>query len=268
MTLKLDLTRIASLTIAVVLYIIAFGSPLLATHDPLEVHLVEQPQIPNQEHLFGTDQLGRDLFSRSLYALRHSLIIATVASLSILLVGTLLGLIGGYFGGIIDWLLIASMDCMLAFPSLLLTLGICAILGAGSLTILLSLVLTGWASMARIIRSTVQSIKTKEYVIASRLLGAGHLHVIRRHIIPHCTPVLRIFFVMTLATSILAESSLSFLGFGLPPPYPTLGKLVYEGARFFRVAPWWSFFPGLLIALSIVSLNLLGDSMRRKETYD
>jgi ABC-type dipeptide/oligopeptide/nickel transport system permease subunit len=155
---------------------------------------------------------------------------------------------------------------MLAFPTLLLTIGICATLGPGTTTILLSLIATGWASTARVVRSAVQNIKTKEFVTSSRLLGANHFHIILHHILPHCAPVLSILFVMTLATTLLAESSLSFLGFGLPPPHPTLGKLVYEGARFFRIAPWWSFFPGLLIALGIISFNLLGDSLRRNST--
>jgi ABC-type dipeptide/oligopeptide/nickel transport system permease subunit len=261
-----DWNRVVGLTGIFLLYALALFAPILATHHPFEVIFIDQPQQPSPEHIFGTDQLGRDILSRSIYALRHSLIISTIASLSILAVGAGMGILSGYFGGILDWGFVGLMDCMLAFPTLLLTIGICATLGPGTTTILLSLIATGWASTARVVRSAVQNIKTKEFVTSSRLLGANHFHIILHHILPHCAPVLSILFVMTLATTLLAESSLSFLGFGLPPPHPTLGKLVYEGARFFRIAPWWSFFPGLLIALGIISFNLLGDSLRRSST--
>lgn len=257
-----------SLLTVVALYALAFFSPLIAPHDPLEVHLMEQPQAPSHEYFFGTDQLGRDIFSRTLYALRHSLVITTLASLCMLGLGTFFGILGGYFSGVMDWILIGVLDCMLAFPSLLLTLGICATLGPGTSTILISLILTGWAPTARIVRSRVQSIKSMDFVTASSLLGAGHVHIIFRHILPHCASIISVLFVIMLATTILVESSLSFLGFGLSPPSPTLGRLIYEGARFFRIAPWWSFFPGLIIAYAIISLNLLGDSLRKRNAMN
>lgn len=270
--MKIDWSRIIGLAGIFLLYVLAFFAPIFATHNPFEVTWVEQPLSPNDAHLFGTDQLGRDIFSRSIYALRYSLITSTLASLCIIMIGSGLGILSGYFGGFLDWGLVGLIDCMLAFPTLLLTIGVCATLGPGRATILISLIFTGWASIARVVRSNVQTIKMKEFVTSSRLLGANHFHIIMRHILPHCAPVLSVLFVVSLSTMLLAESSLSFLGFGLPPPQPTLGKLVYEGARFFRIAPWWSFFPGLLIALGIISFNLLGDSLRRqhkaRNSYD
>lgn len=261
-----DINRVLGLTGVILLYALALSAPILSTHSPYEIALVEQPQPPSPTNIFGTDQLGRDIFSRSLYALRQSLIITTCASLLVLTLGSLLGILAGYFGGILDWGLVGIMDCLLAFPSLLLTIAICATLGPGTTTLLLSLIVASWAPIARIVRASVQTVKSKEFVTSSRLLGASHGHILYRHVIPHCTSILSVLFVMSLATNLLAESSLSFLGFGVPPPQPTLGKLVYEGARYFRIAPWWSFFPGLLIALGIISFNLLGDSLRRRES--
>lgn len=260
---KINFNLILGLVGILTIFLLALGTPFFATHSPYEISLSDRPLAPNQEYIFGTDQLGRDIFSRSLYALRQSLLITACSSLTIILFGSVLGILGGYYGGILDWGIVSAIDCMLAFPSLLLTIGICATLGPGSITIFISLVATGWASTARVVRSSVQSIKAKDFVTASRLLGSNHFQIIFRHIIPHCAPILSVLLIMSLATTLLAESSLSFLGFGLPPPQPTLGKLVYEGARFFRIAPWWSFFPGLLISIAIISFNLFGDSLRR-----
>lgn len=263
----LDLRIVLGLCGILVLVAAAVSAPIVAPHDPYEITLVDAPQAPSAVHLFGTDQLGRDLFSRTLFALRHSLAITAAASLAILSAGTIMGIAGGYFGGVLDAGIVALIDCTLAFPTLLLTIAICATLGPGVSTIFLSLAAAGWASAARIIRARTQEIAAREFVRVSRMMGARHGYVLRRHILPHCAPTLFILFIMTLAVAILAESSLSFLGFGLSPPHPTLGKLVYDGARFFRSAPWWSFFPGLVVALAITSLNLLGDGLRRR-LYD
>src|SRR5574341_403425 len=153
--MTLDWSRVIGLTGAFLIYLLALLAPLLATHHPFEITLIEHPQPPSKDHLFGTDQLGRDIFSRSIYALRHSLIISTLASVSIITLGSGFGVVSGYFGGILDWGLVGLIDCMLAFPTLLLTIGVCATLGPGTTTILISLIFTGWASIARMIRSSV-----------------------------------------------------------------------------------------------------------------
>ncbi len=260
----MDKLRISGLFIIGILLLLAFLGPILSHYDPLAVNLVIQPQSPSMTHFFGTDQLGRDLFIRSVFALKESCQTALLATFFIILIGTFLGVLAGYFGGIIDAIIVGLIDAMLAFPSLLLTIAVCAVLGGGNTTILISLIVSGWASMARISRATVQTIKAKEFVVSTRLLGAGHFYILLRHILPHCVPVLSVVSVMTLSSVFLSEASLSFLGFGSPPPLPSLGKLIYEGARYFRIAPWWSFFPGLLIALIILSLNLISDSLRRQ----
>ncbi len=260
----MDKLRVLGLSIIGTLLLLAFLGPVLSQHDPLAVNLVIQPLPPSMNHFFGTDQLGRDLFIRSIFALKESCQTAFLATLFIILIGTFLGVLAGYFGGVIDTIVVGLIDAMLAFPSLLLTIAVCAVLGGGSITILISLVVSGWASTARISRATVQTIKSKEFVVSTRLLGAGHIYILMRHILPHCIPVLSVVSVMTLSSVFLSEASLSFLGFGSPPPFPSLGKLIYEGARYFRIAPWWSFFPGLLIALIILSLNLISDSLRRQ----
>jgi peptide/nickel transport system permease protein len=260
----LDLLGIIGFLGAVIFCLLGFLAPMISTHSPYEIHLVTEPLSPGNGHFFGTDQLGRDIFSRTLYALRHSIHLTILASFSTVLAGVVLGGTAGYFGGVFEWLMVGLIDCILAFPSLLLTIGICATLGPGTQTIFLSLVITGWASVARIMRSRVHVIKTKEFLTASRLLGAGHAHILLRHVLPHCLPLAFVLFILNLGTTFLAESSLSFLGFGLPPPLPTLGKLIYDGARYFRIAPWWSFFPGLIMMWGILSFNLLGDGLRRR----
>ncbi|MBI1883365.1 MAG: ABC transporter permease [Chlamydiae bacterium] len=271
MKLKLDTSGLIGLLGIILLFLLALGAPFIGQHSPFKMNLVSEPQGPSIQHLFGTDPLGRDLFARTLYALRHSLFISAVASLLTLGLGAFLGMLSGYFRGVIDLGLMGLIDCMLAFPTLLLTLAVCAVLGPGNRTLLISLVISGWAGSARIIRSHVQSIRSKEFVISSLLLGASHTHVLKKHIFPHCLPLLCVLLPTLLGTNLLSECSLSFLGFGLPPPHPTLGKMVYEGARYFRLAPWWSFFPGLVIALGILSVNLLGDSLRKNlqgDTHD
>jgi len=262
--LPLDVLGFIGLLGAIIFCLLGFLAPVISSHSPFEIHLVAEPLPPDNQHFFGTDQLGRDIFSRTLYALRHSIRLTIIASFSTVAIGVLLGGIAGYFGGFFEWLVVGLIDCILAFPSLLLTIGICATLGPGTQTIFLSLVITGWASVARIMRSRVHVIKTKEFIVASRLLGAGHIHILIRHVLPHCLPLAAVLFVLNMGTTFLAESSLSFLGFGLPPPLPTLGKLIYDGARYFRIAPWWSFFPGFIMMCGILSFNLLGDGIRRR----
>ena len=245
--------------------LLAFGAasaPLLAKQPPLEIQLVERPLSPSAEHPMGTDNLGRDVWSRVLYGARITLGIGFTAAAITVLTGIVLGIVCGYFGGKTDFILNALIDVMLAFPYLLLAIGIAAALGPGIRSVLIALVTAGWASTARLVRSIVIRAKTADYITASRGLGASHKRIIITHILPAIMPDILIIFTLAAASSVLAESSLSFLGLGVQPPEPSLGQMVRQGAVYINIAPWWSLFPGLAIAMAVFGLNLTGDFLR------
>ena len=260
---RADIIVILGVTGLALISLCAVLGPILITHNPYEIQYIAKPLPPHPGNLFGTDQLGRDIFSRTLIALRATYFMTLAASLTALLLGVLIGSAAGYFGGFLDILISGLLDCILAFPSILLAIAISAALGPGTTTLFISLATASWAATARIIRSHVQELRSKEFVLASRLMGANHFYILTRHLFPHVLPLISVLFFTNLASLILTESSLSFLGFGLPPPHPSLGKLIYDGARYLRIAPWWSFFPGLFIAITILSLNIIGDSFQR-----
>ncbi|MDP3980327.1 MAG: ABC transporter permease [Chlamydiota bacterium] len=247
---------------------IALTASWICPYQPSQVHWTVYPIAPSHQFLFGTDALGRDIFSRTLYGLRLSYFVAFIVATSSIMIGTFMGLLSGYFEGKFDLFAVWIIDCFLAFPSLLLTIAICASLGPGLKTLFISLIASSWATTARIVRSHVRNVRSNNFISTTRALGAGHIYIVIRHVLPHCTGILFIMYILSFGSAILAETSLSFLGFGLNPPHPSLGRLIYDGASYLRTAPWWPILPGLFIAASIISVNLLGDSLRKKFKLD
>lgn len=240
----------------------AILAPYLATHDPMKLAISERLLGPSAEHFFGTDVYGRDIFSRVLYGSRISLRVALLASALALSCGTIIGVVAGLAGGAIDSLLMRATDVLLAFPGLLLAIGISAALGTGETSIMLALWFVYTPRFARLARAAVLQVKGLDFVHAARSLGAKRLRIAWRHIGPSIVSPLVIQASVYFSEMILAEAALSFLGLGTPPPEPSWGNILSEGRDYMRLAPWISIFPGLFILLSVLGVNLIGDGLR------
>jgi len=254
---------LSGLMIAVLL-IAALGAPLIATYDPLAINLENVKQSPGSGHVFGTDTLGRDIFSRVVFGARTSLAIGLSATALSLAIGLLAGMLAGYIGGTADTCITMITDLFLAFPSLLLAIAISVLLPPGLLSVTLALCLVGWASFARLFRGMAISLKERTFVEAARAMGCSHLRIMVRHILPHCLPIVMIAATIKVGGFILAESALSFLGLGIQPPEPTWGAMISLHRNYLPSAPWMIFFPGIAIALTVFSFNMFGDCLRDK----
>ncbi|OGQ49039.1 MAG: hypothetical protein A3I10_06070 [Deltaproteobacteria bacterium RIFCSPLOWO2_02_FULL_57_26] len=248
--------------ILLLLLSLALLAPLLAPYSPTEQNLEMDLLAPSREHLFGTDKLGRDIFSRVLYGARISLLvgISTVAVSS--LIGLFVGSVSGYLGGRTDNLLMRLVDVLLAFPGILLAIAFTAVLGPGLNHVILALCLIGWTGYARLVRGEILALREREYIHAAKALGGSPARIVRLHMVPNLLPPLLIQGTFGMAAAILAEGSLSFLGLGVQPPTPSWGAMLSEGRQFLLVAPHLTTFPGLAIMLTVLGLNLVGDGLR------
>ena len=255
---------LAGAVIVLLLYLIALFAPLLTPHDPIEHGEVPRMRYmpPSVEHPFGTDKFGRDIFARVLYGSRISLSISFLAvSISVLL-GSVVGAAAGYFGGFIDSLLMRFVDSLLAIPRLFL-LVTCVALFSGSIgLVIVMLGATGWMTTARLVRGQVLSLKSQDFVRAAEALGAGDRRIVFRHLLPNTLTVIIVSATLQIGAIILVEAALSFLGLGVPPPTPSWGQMVFEGREALLAAWWVSAFPGLIIAVTVIGYNLLGDGLR------
>jgi len=250
------------MALALLVLAAAVFAPLIAPYDPYVIDMDSALQPPSYTHPLGTDVLGRDIMSRLVYGARMSMEVSVVARLVSLLFGTLLGLLAGYFGGRLDGFIMRLADVTLAYPALLLLIAVIAAVGPSQVSLIVALGIVGWASVARIVRAQVLSVKEREFVMAVRSLGGGHGGIIFRHLLPNCVSQLIIVFSMGLGMGIMAESSMSFLGLGAQPPTPSWGSMISSGLDYLRVAPWLSLAPGIGITLAVLGFNLLGDAFR------
>lgn len=234
---------------------------LVAPYSPKYQNLYATYRPPSWEHLMGTDSLGRDVFSRLLYAGRVSLWVGFVAVGISISIGMGLGLAAGYFGGLVDELIMRLTDIMLCFPSFFLILAVIAFLEPSLVNIMVIIGLTSWMSVARLVRAETLTLREREYVAASRLAGGGVFRVLFLHILPNALAPVLVAATLGVAGAILVESSLSFLGLGVQPPTPSWGNMLMEGKEALD-APWLSLFPGLAILVTVLGYNLLGESLR------
>lgn len=249
--------------ISVSLILMAIFAPWVAPYSPRDITNLESfHQAPSAEHWFGTDNIGRDVFSRVVHGARVSLGIGVTTRTLSLIIGVVIGLISGFYGGKVDMVLQRLVEIFLAFPFLLLVISIAVIFGAGLLGVLVALSLVMWASLARLVRSQVMVVKEREYVSAARAFGARDVYIMFRHILPNSYVPALIWWTMGLAQAIMAEAGLSFLGLGAQPPTPSWGSMINHGMEAFRVAPWVSLFPGAALALTVLGFNLLGEGLR------
>ncbi|MDD5190904.1 MAG: ABC transporter permease [Dehalococcoidales bacterium] len=251
---------------AIIILIILFaalGANFIAPYDPLQSSLRDKLQPPSVTHPMGTDNLGRDLFSRIIYGARISLYIGLGASVINVIVATLLGLVSGYVGGWIDLLLHRFVDLALSLPSLIILITLVGILGSGWLQITLIMGINGGILWTRVVRSSVISIRENTYVEAAKTIGGNIWHIMRRHILPNIMPVMIIIFSVSIAGNIMAEAGLSFLGLGVPPPTPSWGGMLSADGRRFMYEAWWlAVFPGLILTVVVYGVNMWGDAVR------
>jgi peptide/nickel transport system permease protein len=242
--------------------LVAVFAPQLATHDPNQLNRDARLLPPSAEHLFGTDAPGRDVYSRVVYGSRISLRVAFVVLVIATTVGSLLGAAAGYFGGLVDEILMRITDVFLAFPALILAMAVNAALGPGIGSAMLAVGFTWWPAYARLIRSQVLSVRSKPYVEAAHCIGATRRRVLFRHILPNCTSPIIVQVTLDAGYVVLTVAGLSFIGLGAQPPSSEWGFLVSEGHTHVLTQWWWSTFPGLAICLLVVGFNLVGDFLR------
>ncbi len=245
-----------------IILLAAIFAPLVAPHDPLAQALGNQSQPPSAAHWFGTDKLGRDVFSRVVYGARTSIGIGFVAVGVAITAGTLIGLIAGYSGGRVDSALMGAMDVMLAFPSIILAIGITTILGPSITNLMIAVGIVYIPQYARLARSSVLQVKETEYVEAARAIGAGVPAILVRHILPNIVAPLLVQATLGIATAELEAAGLSYLGLGARPPAPEWGAMLNDARDYWVSAPWALIVPGLAITTLVLGFNLLGDGLR------
>lgn len=253
--------RLGELLLAIVLIMALTGS-VYTPHDPLELNYESRLLPPSATYLMGTDQFGRDVLSRAMAAAGTSVTVSFFSVLVAVSFGLLLGSIAGYAGGWTDRLIGLFLDAFMAFPGILLALGIMTIIGPHMYGIVLALGFAYMPNVARIVRSTVLSIREKEYVEASKALGNSETFTVLRHVIPQCISPLTVIATAIFGGAVLSESALSFLGLGVPPPHPTWGGMLADARQYMSIAPWLSVFPGIAITLTLLGVNLFGDALR------
>jgi peptide/nickel transport system permease protein len=250
------------LGVLLVLVFLALAAPLIAPHDPLRQDLLATLQAPSSTHLFGTDDLGRDVLSRVIYGSRVSLIVGLISIGVALLGGVLVGLTAGYVGGFLDDVLMRVMDAISAFPSLVLALAITAALGAGIENAMIAIGIVYTPLFARLVRSQALTIRELDYCLAARTLGAGPLRMMFRHIWPNATAPIIVQASLSVSSAIIVEASLSFLGVGILPPTPSWGSILNDGYKVLQLAPWMAIAAGSAIFVTVLGLNFLGDGLR------
>jgi ABC-type dipeptide/oligopeptide/nickel transport system permease subunit len=253
--------RVGIVLVAMVVLAGVFA-PWLSRYDPDTIAMDDALRPPGLSHPFGTDAFGRDVATRVMHGARFSLQVGVVSRLIALTIGTVLGLIAGYYGGRADRWIMRLADVTLAYPGLLLLIAVMAAVGPSKLSLFVALGVVGWAGVARLVRAQVLTIKEREYVLAIRSLGASNALVIVRHVLPNVLTPIIVIFSMGLGASIMAESSLSFLGLGAQPPTASWGSMIASGIDYLRVAPWLSLAPGIVVTLTVLGFNLLGDALR------
>lgn len=253
---------VAGGAVIVVLFVVAILSPWLAPHDPNRIDLKRILEPPSRVHPFGTDQLGRDVLARVIYGSRVSLTVGFVAVGIAAAIGVLLGSLAGYFGGLVDGVIMRFVDLMLVFPRFFLLLAVLAFLAPSIWTIMAVIGVTGWMGVARLIRAEILSLKEREFVVWSRAVGARNLRIVWRHILPNAMAPVLVAMTLGIPGAILTESGLSFLGLGVQPPFASWGNMLTDGRANIEIAWWLTTFPGLAILLTVLAYNLFGEGIR------
>lgn len=264
------LAFVASLFI-LLLVIVAIAAPWIAPYSPEAMFfdgltIEGAPLQPGAKYWFGTDLLGRDLLSRIIYGAQTSLIIGVVANGIALIIGTLVGVVAGYLQGWVGSVLMRFTDLMMAFPSLLLAIALAAIFTPSLWIVAMVIAMVNWVQIARVVYTQTVSLTQREFIEAVRSLGASRLRILFVHVVPHLVPIIVVWGTLGIATTVMLEATLSFLGIGVQPPTPSWGNIIFENQSYFSTAPWLVFIPGAAIVMMAVAFNVLGDALR--ELFD
>jgi peptide/nickel transport system permease protein len=266
-SLRHDLPALLSISLLVLLALAAVCAPLLAPHSPLQtfpdgISAQGAPVGPGGHFPLGSDPNGRDVLSRLLYGARVSLVIGILANGLATVLGVLVGLVAGYLGGWVETALMRVTDVVMSFPILLFCIALISVTGPSQRNVVIVIALIYWTTLARIIRSLVLSLKERDFIVAARTIGLSHWRIMRKHLFPHLVPTIIVYATLGVASSILIEASLSFLGIGVPVPNPSWGQMIEQGKEYFQIAPWLLFAPGVCLILTVLAFNLAGDWLR------
>lgn len=244
------------------LFLVSSLAPYITPYDPDTLDLYHVLMPPSADHWFGTDELGRDVFTRVVFGARISLKVGFVAVGIAVMIGTVIGLVSAYYGGWVDSIFMRFVDIMLCFPTFFLILAVIAMLEPSIWYIMIIIGLTGWMGVARLVRAEVLSIRERDYILAAKSIGASDMRIIFRHVLPNAMSPVLVSATLGVAGAILTESALSFLGIGVQPPTPSWGNILTSGKDYIEFAWWLSLFPGFAILVTVLSYNLLGEGIR------
>ncbi len=261
---RLSTSPILLIGASIIILVILVGAfaPYLSPHDPSQMYPRNRREGPSSQFLLGTDRLGRDILSRIIWGARVSLLIGSLAVSVSMTIGVSIGMVSGYYGGLLDEVLMRLMDMIFAFPALLLAMALIAVTGPSVRNIIFVTALIGVPRFARILRASVLSLKAQEFIEAARALSKSDVGIMAQHILPNCIAPLTVETSLSVATAIITESALSFLGLGVRPPTPSWGQMIADGRSEVFSAPWIVVFPGLAMMITILGYNLLGDGLR------
>lgn len=260
--LKKNKVAMVSLFCILVIALVALFAHWVAPYDPYTTDPYNKLMKPCAEHLCGTDDLGRDIFSRIIYGARVSLLVGVVCEAIAVPIGVVLGSIAGYYGGIVDMIISRIMEVMGSFPFIIFALCIMFLIGPGIMNVFVALGVIGWLGHARQIRAAVIQLKSQEFVEAARACGASDFHIIFKHLIPNCLSTVIVIATIDIPSDIMFEATLSFIGLGIQPPAPSWGSMISEAQKFLRQVPTYSIFPGIAIMILVLAFNTLGDGLR------
>lgn len=247
--------------IAIIIFIAVFA-PFIAPYDPSAQDLSHRLSAPSAQHLLGTDDLGRDVFSRMIYGSRVSISVGFFAVLITLFIGVILGIVSGYFGGWADSVIMRFTDIILCFPTFFLILLVIAFFEPSIFNVMIVIGITSWPGLARIVRAEVLSIREREFVLASKMLAVGRIRLLFKHILPNVISPIIVYAAIGIGGAILTESGLSFLGLGVQPPMSSWGQILMQGKDYIYIAWWLSLFPGIMILFTVLSFNMIGEALR------
>ena len=253
---------VIGLTVILLLIIVALFAPVISPYTPSQQNVFERLQSPSLNHLFGTDDLGRDVFTRMIFGARISLAVGFISVFIILVIGTFLGIISGYYGGKTDYIIMRFTDIVLCFPTFFLIILVIAFIEPNIYNVMIVIGVTSWPGLARLVRAEVLSLKEREFILVSKMMAISNIKIFFVHILPNIISPLMVYSSLAIGGAILTESALSFLGLGVQPPMPSWGQILTSGKDYSYMAWWLSLFPGIAILVTVLAFNLVGEAVR------
>jgi len=253
---------LTGLIVIALLIIVALFAPVISPYTPSQQNVFERLQAPSLTHFFGTDDLGRDVFTRMIFGARISLAVGFISVFIILVIGTFLGIISGYYGGKIDYIIMRFTDIVLCFPTFFLIILVIAFIEPNIYNVMIVIGVTSWPGLARLVRAEVLSLKEREFILVSKMMAISNIKIFFVHILPNIISPLMVYSSLAIGGAILTESALSFLGLGVQPPMPSWGQILTSGKDYIYMAWWLSLFPGIAILITVLAFNLVGEAIR------